>query len=43
MIFFQMMKISKGRKNKLKGHMRPAGLSLAMSALCYLPGWPKAL
>jgi len=30
---FQMIKSSKGRKNKLEGRLRPAGLILAMSDL----------
>jgi len=33
MIFFQVIKRFKGRKNKLEGRMRPAGLTLAMSGL----------
>ncbi len=32
------IKRSKGHKNKLKGRMRPAGLTLAMSALDSLYG-----
>jgi len=31
----QMIKSSKGRKNKLEGRMRPAGLTLAMSDLVH--------
>ncbi len=31
--YFQMIKRSKGHKNKLEGRMRPAGLTLAMSAI----------
>jgi len=33
--YFQMIASSKGRKDKLEGRMRPAGLTLGMSALFF--------